>query len=451
MKVISRALDYLKRNGPESTCYAAIQHLKDAGRDIGYELMIREERAKPEELARQKQEGKAFGVKISVIVPVFHPRADYLKEMVHSVLEQSYSLWELVLSDGSETPSAEAEKLAGLDERIRYVRAKEGGGISDNTNIGLNSSTGDVTAFLDQDDLLEPDALYRIAWAIKGGAQIVYTDEDKVTEDAGHHLSPYRKLDYNQDLLYGNNYICHFLAVKRSLAMGVGGFRSRYDGAQDHDFILRCTDAVDQKRIWHIPKVLYHWRMHGSSTSGNPSSKIYAYENGRRAVEDHLRKKGIDCQVKHTEHRGFFRTEYKEIPDPEPLVCFFGRNVVPLTERAKEVLSSYFVRPDVGAVGARILDRHGRILSSGYYRDEDGRAVSYFEGMDPRMPGEMNLACLVMDVDAVSKYACVVRKSLAESEGLDPGHMDSWKLCSKIRRRGYKILVDPMVLFQIRQ
>ncbi len=449
MRLFSRTADYIRRNGVENTFYAAKQHLLDLKRDLGYEAVYEEERATREELAVQRQSGSSFGITISVIVPVFEPDVRLLREMAGSVIDQSYSDWELILSDGSGKPCHEAQELSELDNRIRYIRSKAGGGISENTNKGLNSSTGEMAAFLDQDDLLEKDALYRIAWAAKGGALVVYTDEDKLDGNTGRHMSPYRKPDYNQFLLYGNNYICHFLAVKRALALGLGGFRSRYDGAQDHDFVLRCCDAVRSEQIWHIPKILYHWRIHERSTAGNPGSKIYAYENGRRAVEDHLREKGFSCRVQHTMHRGFFRPVYSGTVSEEDFVVLVGKEIVPMTRGWKKILSSYFVRPDVGAVGGRVIDRHGRILCNGYCRAEDGKIRSLFEGMDFHLSGQMNQADLCMNVDAVSRYACLIRKDLIEKMDSDWEKMNSWKLCAGIRRSGYKILVDPEVVFRL--
>ncbi len=447
MKELERTLDYLRRNGTMNTLYAAGQHLLDAGRDLVYDRKRPEEQTTSGELDRQRVEGRQFGIGISVLVPVFHPKERLIREMTQSVLAQSYESWEMILADGSAEPSDVVRKITEKDPRIRYVRAKAGGGISENTNSALNASKGDMVTFLDQDDLLEKDALYRIAWAAANGAQIVYTDEDKLDDASGRYLSVNRKPEYNADLLYANNYICHLFAVKRGVALGVGGFRSRYDGSQDHDFILRCCDAVQETKIFHIPKVLYHWRIHSSSTAGDPSAKLYAYENGRKAVEDHLRKKGIACRVEHTKHRGFFRVVYTEKIQEGSYRVLIDGDLIPLTENAEAVLASYLARKDVGAVGARVTDRLGRILCSGYERGEDGRIVSLFAGMNARLPGTMNRAGLVTEVAAVSKYACIIRKELADCAGEDPGKIDSWRMCREIRKRGYRILIDPEVVF----
>ena len=125
--------------------------------------------------------------------------------------------------------------------------------------------------------------------------EMLYTDEDKVDMDGKTHFQPHLKPDFNIDLLRSNNYITHFLAVKRSLLDQVGGIRSDFDGAQDYDFILRCAEQAGA--IGHIPRILYHWRCHKESTSENPFSKQYAVDAGKRAIGEHLKRLGVDAVV----------------------------------------------------------------------------------------------------------------------------------------------------------
>ncbi len=165
---------------------------------------------------------------------------------------------------------------------------------------------------MDHDDLLAPDALYEMALLINQDKEIeaIYTDEDQVEEGKKGlvHQKPHFKPDFSPDLLRSNNYITHFFCVKGDIVDRVGGFRKEFDGAQDYDFILRCTEEA--KKVGHIPKVLYHWRIHSSSTADNPLSKAYAYEAGKRALEGHLSRMGEQAKVAQLQHFGFYRVKY---------------------------------------------------------------------------------------------------------------------------------------------
>ena len=437
MGIIDRGKDYLKKNGIKSTFFTGLQHIENAVSDIGYNIYLKSKKNRREYAAADKQE-----LKISVLVPVYEPDIHFLTEMVQSVLDQTYGNFELILSDGSLTENFEVLKLAKSDKRIRYIRAGEGGGISDNTNEALRVAAGRVVAFMDQDDLIEPQALELIASEFDKGAVIVYTDEDKYLTGKNRYASPYRKRDYNFDLLLSNNYICHMFAVKRSLARQVKGFNPKYDGAQDHDFILRCCDSTDEDKIVHIKKILYHWRAHDGSSAENPMAKVYAYESGKRAVRHFLREKRINAVVCDPAHLGFFRVEYKDEFPQSGYTLFIDDKLTPLTEDHERILSSYFARSDIGIVGGRVISPDGRIMESGYEKDENGRIRSLFQGRDYRLPGAFNLSECVMDTEAVSKYACAVRNEL-----LDCMDGNSYTICSRIRKRGYRVVIDPKVVF----
>ena len=162
----------------------------------------------------------------------------------------------------------------------------------------------------DHDDTIALNTLYEMTKAVNENPEIdvIYTDEDKVTMDGKHYFEPHFKPDFNLDYLRSTNYICHIFVVKKTIVDEVGTLRSKYDGAQDYDFILRCCEKA--KVIHHIPKVLYHWRSHPASTAGNPESKLYAYEAGRKAVEAHYKRLGIDAAVVMTENYGHYRTQF---------------------------------------------------------------------------------------------------------------------------------------------
>lgn len=250
---------------------------------------------------------------ISVAVPVYRTPEAFLREMIESVLGQTYGRLELCLADGSGAVSSTEEVIreyAKQDSRVRYVKLSENRGISGNTNAAVAMASGDYIALLDHDDLLEEHALFEVVkWLQEHpDTDMLYTDEDKVTFDSGTFFQPHFKPDFNQDLLRSNNYICHLLVVKKELAEAVGDYREEYDGAQDYDFILRCSELAGE--IGHIPKVLYHWRCHTASTAANPESKSYAYEAGRRAVEAHLQRQKISAKVEAMDNPGFYRVSY---------------------------------------------------------------------------------------------------------------------------------------------
>src|SRR5699024_2300838 len=198
-------------------------------------------------------------------------------------------------------------EYARRDPRIRWKKLEENKGIAENTNEALAMTEGEYIGLLDHDDLLAPDALYEVAKVLEKEpeTEVLYTDEDKVRGEDLEHFQPHLKPDFSPDLLRSNNYICHFFVVKRSILEKTGGFRREYDGAQDYDFIFRCTEQAG--KIRHIPEVLYHWRTHEASTADNPESKLYAFEAGKRAIEANLKRSGLVGTVTHTKDYGFYR------------------------------------------------------------------------------------------------------------------------------------------------
>lgn len=428
-------LSYLKRNGASSTFYAVQEHLEDIRQDRGYQP----------ELARRAPETAAFAnnFMISIIVPVYDPDMAYFRVMVSSVISQYYRNFELILADGGHTDEGCFGDIIKKDSRIVYRKVGTGGGISENTNAGLALASGDFVAFMDQDDFIEPDALYELVRVLQHGADMAYTDEDKFDTRTSRYMTPNRKPDFNRYLLLSNNYICHMFAVRREIAMKAGGLRPEFDGAQDFDFILRCAELTEASKIAHAERILYHWRMHEGSTSGNPESKMYAYDAGRRVIEEYLKRHGISGKVQSTEHMGFYRMIYTEKVESSDYKVLVDGKLRPLTSDFEKILSSYFADPAVGAVGARIISRSGRILCNGYYMKKSGIIESGYLGMNTHLSGYMHRAMLQQDVQAVSNHACVIRTELA-----DCVERDSYKTCRKIRERGYTVVLDPAVLFQ---
>ncbi|MBQ6377029.1 MAG: glycosyltransferase family 2 protein [Lachnospiraceae bacterium] len=287
--------------------------------EVPYGPWFEQHRAAKETLRKQRNHPIADGPLISIVVPAYRTPEKFLTELIRSVREQSYENFELVIADAGAKGSAETAEegsvcsvtnaFAETDPRIRYVPLAENYGIAENTNRGMAAAKGEYIGFLDHDDLLEPNALYEIALQIvQKGADLLYTDEDKVNSGLTKYYQPHFKPGFNEDLLRSNNYITHFLVVKRELIDRAGVFNPEMDGAQDYDFIFRCTEKAEC--IVRVPGVLYHWRTHEASTADNPMSKQYAYDAGKRAIEAHLARIGQEGEVEALPDFGFYRVKY---------------------------------------------------------------------------------------------------------------------------------------------
>lgn len=270
-----------------------------------------------QELAAQRKSRPQYCPKISILVPTYNTPVRFLKEMLDSVMAQTYDNWELCIADGGsgkEVTDILAE-YANRDSRIKYTVLKENTGISGNTNGAAELAQGEYITLLDHDDLLAPEALYEIVYAMQNGRpEVLYTDEDKVDMEGKEYFSPNLKPDFSPDLLRSHNYITHLFVLKKTLFDELGGFQSEYDGAQDYDLILRSTEKANEIR--HVPKILYHWRMHKNSTAQNPQSKLYAYEAGKKAVQSHLERMGLKATVEMTEMYGMYHIVYDTSEDP---------------------------------------------------------------------------------------------------------------------------------------
>ncbi|MBR2527157.1 MAG: glycosyltransferase family 2 protein [Blautia sp.] len=325
---IKKAILYLRHYGWKEFFVRLGERLEPE--EVPYGPWYDAHRADEQTLKAQRRRPPAPGIVFSVIVPVFHPVPEYLEQMVRSVLDQTYPAWELCLANADPGDEKSLDILRSFRDRpeakgrIRLLELSGNAGISENTNAALTLASGSWLCFLDHDDLLASDALYEAAWAIQKepDVELVYTDEDKVTQNGAEHFQPHMKPDFNLDLLRSNNYICHLLFVRASLAERVGGFRADFDGAQDYDFIFRCSEQA--QRILHIPRIAYHWRTHQASTADNPASKMSAYQAGQKAIEEHLRRSGQEGKVLQTKDFGFYRVKYPV--KGEPLVSIIIPN-----------------------------------------------------------------------------------------------------------------------------
>ena len=258
--------------------------------------------------------------RFSIVFPVFNTENSFLKRAIDSVLAQAYDNWELCAVDGNSTRSGVKEALSDYsskDDRIKVAFLPENEGIAGNSNRSLQMATGEYVAFLDHDDELSPLALFEFARILNddSGIDIIYSDEDKI-DTAGKRFDPMFKPDWSPDMLRSCNYISHFLAVRRDLALQPGGFRKEFEGAQDYDFLLRAVENA--KKIRHTNKVLYHWRSHSGSIASNAWSKGYAHENGKKALQEHCRRLGKDVVVQDGKDSFCYNVRYRY--DLKPMV-----------------------------------------------------------------------------------------------------------------------------------
>jgi glycosyltransferase involved in cell wall biosynthesis len=261
---------------------------------------------------------------ISLIMPTYNTNAHHLQACIDSVLAQKYPNWELCIADDASTqPHMRAllEHYEANDSRIKVAFRKENGHISRASNTALELASGDFVALLDHDDTLPPHALYFVAQAIAANpdARIIYSDEDKIDEQ-GQRFSPHFKSDWNPDLFYSQNYVCHLGVYRRELLETIGGFRAGVEGSQDQDLLLRCLPHVSHQHITHIPRVLYHWRISEGSTAQSASAKSYTTQAGIKALQDHLREQGQNAV---TVEAGLLPNTYRlrwPIPTPAPMV-----------------------------------------------------------------------------------------------------------------------------------
>ncbi len=283
-----------------------------------YQIWINKNEPNEEELEKQKNTKFEINPKISIIIPMYNTPEKFFEELIDGLIEQTYPNWELCLADGSQEKNEKLEKIYKKDERIKYKFIGENKGISGNTNAALELATGDFIALLDHDDLLPKFSLYEIVKCINKNPDVdfIYTDEDKFEELGGKRYDPYFKSDFAPDTLRANNFICHFSIFKKELMDELGGFRSEFDGAQDYDIILRMSEKA--KKIIHIPKILYHWRVHALSTAkSGGTAKPYAYEAGIKAVQAHIDRIGLKGEVVSGNTLGTYKVNYEIKGNPK--------------------------------------------------------------------------------------------------------------------------------------
>ena len=258
---------------------------------------------------------------ISILVPTYNTDHEFLRDCLESVLAQVYDNWELCIVDDASPDEGVREiikEYAALDPRIKYKFLRKNQHISGATNEAIKLAEGEFVSLFDHDDILWPNALYEVVRALNNNRELdfIYSDEDKITEDRTQHLAPFFKPDWNPDFLHSVNYITHFSTIRKSLLEDVGGLRPKFNGAQDWDLFLRITSKT--RKIYHIPTIVYSWRIHDLSTAKSTDTKPYVIEAQKQAIEEDLKRKGYrDAVVKQDlKNSGYWQVEYPVVGKP---------------------------------------------------------------------------------------------------------------------------------------
>lgn len=412
---------------------------------------------------------------LSLVMPVYRTPREYLRTMVDSVLAQSYANWELVIVNASPDDADVNEVLVSYDDaRIRVIGHPENDGINGNTNFGIAQTRGDYVGFIDHDDVLEPDLLFEYACAIEEnpGVSMLYCDEDSFETD-GAFILPMFKPAMDIDLLYSNNYLLHVLMVSREIVERTTRAPDEVNGAQDYDLTLKAYEL--SKNVVHVPRVLYHWRVHaGSSNAGNDGAKSYVDAGCKSALDAHFERMGIDARAKGTDvpyvyqcvpsldrASGFLRVDANtpvarnaavRTADSE-LVLLAMEGIRALEQDAGSVLAAYFEREDVAVAAPRMLGPSGLSCTQWLVvrRDMGITSMGYdLPAQDGGYNGRFHRPC---NVTAIDGSCCMVRRS----EFLDLGGYDesfktlafaSVDLCLRYQEGHRLVLFTPFSLFE---
>jgi GT2 family glycosyltransferase len=493
-----------------------------------YQAWFERHRVTPEQALAMREEARIFAYqpRVSIITPVFNTPIAWLREAVESVRAQVYENWELVLSDDYSTDPELLAFLAELprqDSRIIVTRASHHGGISGASNCGCEAASGDWIGLLDHDDLLEPDAVFQHVKLLQEhrDADLIYSDEDKLT-DAGLD-APIMKPDWSSDFFLSCNYICHFTIVRCALLREVGGFRSEYDGAQDYDLFFRIVERG--ARIYHVPRVLYHWRRSDASTADNIRRKPESLETGRLAVEAHLKRTGkqghvavdwrthaywikrdipeakkisiiipvrdrvdllarcVNSLTSHTRYEPYeivvvdndstsaeardyfakFKHRLLRFSGPfnfsainnfavqetdSPWLLFLNNDTEIVEPAWLNAMAEHVQRPEVGAVGARLLFTDDTVQHAGIVVGVGGIAEHAFRGFPAEAPGVCRQLQVMRNYSAVTGACLMTRREVFdEVGGFDeerlPVTFNDVDLCLKMRRAGYLVVYTP--------
>jgi GT2 family glycosyltransferase len=503
--------------------------------DAQFQRWLEQNQLRPADVERMRRQLETFTYKplISIVIPVYNTEKVWLCRAIESLQTQLYPRWEMCLVNDASTETHIASILNGYavsDPRIRVKHLDQRLGITGASREALGMARGEFVGFLDHDDELTPDALLEVtSWLNRNPElDLLYCDEDKLTP-SGARIDPFFKPDWSPDLLLSMNYIAHFALFRRSVLQEIGGFRSGYEGAQDHDLLLRFTDQTD--RIAHIPKIFYHWRMSNGSSANPAAVKPFASDSGRRAVEDALLRREGDRVAVEILSPGRYRARYifpksplvsiviptkdqirllrqcilsieekttypdyeiiiidNNSTDPETLryldtiaakhkvmhyseqfnfsaISNFGAEhasgeYILFLNNDTEVINSEWLaamaeqahRPEIGAVGAKLLYPDGRIQHAGVVLGVFGEAGHAFRNLPDNHTSYFGLADVVRNCSAVTA-ACmmVARKAFKEVGGFDEELKVVYNdvdLCLRMRKKGYLIVYCPFAVLR---
>ncbi len=461
----------------------------------------------PDQAQIMHQEGAPlpFAPLVSIVVPVYETPREYLWGLMDCVRAQTYQNWELCLADGSKTGRVgqSVAEYGAEDKRIRYTRLTKNGGIAGNTNSGLKMAKGSYIALMDHDDLIPPNALYEMVACLnesyqegERGKALIYSDEDKIDSSGSVHSRPHFKPDFNLEFLRRNNYFCHFLFFSKELLQQAGGFRKEFDGAQDYDFVLRCVDSGAIVR--HVPKILYHWRIHEGSTAGNSGDKEYAFDNGCRAIEEHLKRCAEPGRAFVTQNLGVYRVAYAlqgsytvtvvaadkaqmgqikkyygqkgtdtgyqlhiqylqaQIWDPGieqavkgDYILYIGKHIKVKPQGIIEALLAICQQRQNGIAAAKLITTGKRVASCGYHYDSHGRLIPSCGGIPAAYKGYFLHAAVPQNTSAASLECAMIKREAYKlaggfSKGLHGIYRDA-DFCFRIAMHGYAAVVTPEV------
>ena len=367
------------------------------------------------------------GPLISIIMPVYNTHVHFLELAIQSVRDQIYPHWELCIADDASTDSKirhVLEKHQQSDPRIKVVFRERNGGISEASNSALRLATAPWVALFDHDDILPKNALIEVAQAIRlnPSMRLIYSDEDKITEK-GVRCSPYFKPDWNLALFRSHNLITHLGVYYTDIVREIGGFRVGLEGAQDYDLALRFTEKINPDQIFHIPRILYHWRIHPQSTADvSANAKPYAMRNGEHALNEHLQRVGIKACAKLVGHG--YRVHY-ELPSPIPLAtlliltrdkCDFLERCIESILKKTEYSSYEILVVDNGSREHETLDYFAHLQRrhvAKVIRDDGDFNFSRLNNLGVRSAKGEILVLMNNDLEVIDKYWLAEMVSLA--------------------------------------
>ena len=335
---IEKVKFYIKRYGFFSTLKKVFKRIfkikedRKSNQEV-YKIWMEHNNPKEEDLEKQRTTKFNYEPKISVVVPMYNTDEKFFQDLIESLNNQTYANWELCLADGSPKKNENLEKYYEKNKKIKYNFLGKNEGISENTNEAIKMATGDYVGFLDHDDILSEEALFQVVKVINQDLKtdFIYTDEDKIDENY-ERFEPYFKPDYSPETLECNNYITHFVVVKKEIIEKIGKLNSEFNGAQDFDFVLRATKVAN--KIKHISKVLYHWRVHKNSTAYIADTKNYAFEAGKKVIEADLKREEKSATVEFgQEVPGIYKIKYEVIGNPKVSILIPNKDNIKLLKK----------------------------------------------------------------------------------------------------------------------